>query len=88
MSKVKFNARMDYEYLDNFKVLQKAFKTHGIDKVGEKRSYWLISIDDVLSLYQWRSWSSERACSTPQIDGTDTLWPGARCRITSSSCSG
>ena len=36
MSKVKFNARMDYEYLDNFKVLQKAFKTHGIDKVGRE----------------------------------------------------
>ena len=37
MSRVKFNARMEYEYLDNFKVLQKAFKSHGIDKVSAGR---------------------------------------------------
>jgi RP/EB family microtubule-associated protein len=34
MQRVKFGAKMEYEYLDNFKILQKAFKTHGIDKVG------------------------------------------------------
>lgn len=33
MSRVKYGAKMEYEYLDNFKILQKAFKTHGIDKV-------------------------------------------------------
>lgn len=34
MSRVKTNARMEYEYLDNFKILQKAFAKHKIDKVG------------------------------------------------------
>lgn len=32
MSRVKFNARMEYEYLENFKILQKAFSKHKIDK--------------------------------------------------------
>lgn len=61
MSKVKFNARMDYEYLDNFKVLQKAFKTHGIDKVGREGNQLWIGNDMLLSLYRWRSWSSEQS---------------------------
>jgi RP/EB family microtubule-associated protein len=34
MQRVKYGAKMEYEYLDNFKILQKAFKTHGIDKVS------------------------------------------------------
>ncbi len=33
LHRVKFNAKMEYEYLDNFKVLQKAFTSHRIDKV-------------------------------------------------------
>lgn len=32
MSKVKPNAKLEYEYINNFKVLQTAFKAHGIDK--------------------------------------------------------
>lgn len=32
MSKVKPSAKQEYEYLNNFKVLQAAFKNHGIDK--------------------------------------------------------
>jgi RP/EB family microtubule-associated protein len=36
MTKVKFNARADYEYLENFKILQGAFKKHSIDKVGSR----------------------------------------------------
>jgi RP/EB family microtubule-associated protein len=35
MSRLKFDAKMEYEYLDNMKVLQKAFTKHRIDKVGE-----------------------------------------------------
>jgi hypothetical protein len=34
MSRVKFNARQEYEYLSNFKVLQNAFKSKKIDKVS------------------------------------------------------
>lgn len=33
MSRVKMNAKMEYEYLENFKILQKAFVKHRIDKV-------------------------------------------------------
>lgn len=32
MQRLKVNARMEYEYLENFKVLQKAFAKHRIDK--------------------------------------------------------
>jgi RP/EB family microtubule-associated protein len=34
MQRVKMNAKMEYEYLENFKILQKAFSKHRIDKVG------------------------------------------------------
>jgi hypothetical protein len=34
MTRVKYQARADYEYLDNFKILQACFKKNGIDKVS------------------------------------------------------
>lgn len=33
MSKIKMNANQEYEYINNFKVLQTIFKRHSIDKV-------------------------------------------------------
>ena len=33
MHKVKFNTKQEYEYVNNFKVLQHCFTLHGIDKV-------------------------------------------------------
>lgn len=33
MSRVKFNAKQEYEYLANFKILQNHFKAKKIDKV-------------------------------------------------------
>lgn len=36
MHRVKFDAKMEYEYLDNFKILQKSFKSNGVDKVGQR----------------------------------------------------
>lgn len=35
MTKIKMNANQEYEYINNFKVLQVVFKRHSIDKVGE-----------------------------------------------------
>lgn len=33
MARVKMNARHEYEYLANYKILQNVFKAHKIDKV-------------------------------------------------------
>lgn len=38
VQRVKFNAKHEYEYLDNFKILQKSFKQHKIDKVSPTES--------------------------------------------------
>lgn len=32
MHKVKFNTNQEYEYINNFKVLQHCFTQHGVDK--------------------------------------------------------
>ena len=32
MNRVKMNAKLEYEYLANFKILQNVFKSHKIDK--------------------------------------------------------
>lgn len=34
LRKVKFQAKLEHEYIQNFKVLQAAFKKMGVDKVG------------------------------------------------------
>lgn len=44
MSKVKYDPKMEYEYLDNFKILQKSFKQHGVDKVCTSSSSPSMSI--------------------------------------------
>lgn len=67
MSRVKFNARMEYEYLDNFKILQKAFTRHKIEKVG--CGFWVLGfflvgladgvmLTNVISRYRWTGSSS------------------------------
>jgi len=33
MKNVKWGAKFDYEYMDNYKVLQTAFKNNGVKKV-------------------------------------------------------
>ena len=34
LKKIKFDARHDYEFIENFKILQTSFKKKGVDKVG------------------------------------------------------
>jgi hypothetical protein len=35
MGRVKMNAKHEYEYLANYKILQNVFKAHKIDRVSE-----------------------------------------------------
>lgn len=39
MSRVKMNAKHEYEFIANYKILQTAFKSHKIDKVCENSSH-------------------------------------------------
>lgn len=36
LKKVKFGAKLEHEYIHNFKLLQVAFKKMGVDKVSDK----------------------------------------------------
>jgi hypothetical protein len=36
LKKVKFDARHDYEFIENFKLLQNAFLKKGVDQVGRR----------------------------------------------------
>ena len=82
MTRVKFDARQEYQYLDNFKILQKAFKQHQIDKVrfvlSEKPTHIAygqpIPVDRLVKSVE--RWSSS------------WLTAGAKCRTTSSSYNG
>jgi hypothetical protein len=37
LAKVKMSAKQEYEYVNNYKVLQQTFKAHKIDKVRSPR---------------------------------------------------
>ncbi|GMK54057.1 hypothetical protein CspeluHIS016_0106430 [Cutaneotrichosporon spelunceum] len=53
MSRVKFNARMEYEYLENFKILQKSFAKHKIDKPIPVSKLVKCRMQDNLEFLQW-----------------------------------
>ncbi|WVO14115.1 hypothetical protein L204_101743 [Cryptococcus depauperatus] len=53
MSRVKFNAKMEYEYLDNFKILQKAFTKHKIEKPIPIERLVKCKMQDNLEFLQW-----------------------------------
>jgi len=53
ISRVKFNAKHEYEYLDNFKILQKAFKQHQIDKPIPVDKLVKCKMQDNLEFLQW-----------------------------------
>lgn len=46
MTRVKMNAKHEYEYIANFKVLQNAFKTKKIDKVRRDVTFALPNTSD------------------------------------------
>ncbi|KAI3651469.1 hypothetical protein MP228_003680 [Amoeboaphelidium protococcarum] len=53
MSKLKFNALHEYEYVNNFKVLQKTFLDHKIEKVIPVERLLKCKFQDNLEFLQW-----------------------------------
>lgn len=53
MSRVKMNARLEYEYLVNYKILQNAFKLHKIDKPIPVEKLTKCKMQDNLEFMQW-----------------------------------
>lgn len=53
MSKVKLNANQEYQFVSNFKVLQKAFKDHGVDKPIPVDKLIKCKMQDNLEFIQW-----------------------------------
>lgn len=60
MSRLKLNAKMEYEYLDNFKILQKAFTKHRIPKPIPVERLVKCKMQDNLEFLQWmkKYWDS------------------------------
>ncbi|KAB5590930.1 hypothetical protein CTheo_5624 [Ceratobasidium theobromae] len=60
MNKVKMNAKHEYEFIANFKVLQNAFKAKKIDKPIEIEKLAKCKMQDNLEFLQWlkRFWDS------------------------------
>ena len=62
MARVKMNAKHEYEFIANFKVLQNVFKAKKIDKVRCNNSSLQIKsltqtrLSSTCSPFQWRSW--------------------------------
>ncbi|GAA5981509.1 hypothetical protein JCM10908_004135 [Rhodotorula pacifica] len=53
MNKVKFEAKQEYEYLSNFRILQNSFKVHSIDKPIPVDRLVRCKMQDNLEFLQW-----------------------------------
>ncbi|GAA5924534.1 hypothetical protein JCM1841_004612 [Sporobolomyces salmonicolor] len=53
MGKVKMQAKQEYEYLANFRILQNAFKAHGVDKPIPVDRLVRCKMQDNLEFLQW-----------------------------------
>ncbi|KAK1925122.1 calponin homology domain-containing protein [Papiliotrema laurentii] len=97
MTRVKFDARMEYEYLDNFKILQKAFKNNGIEKPIPVEKLVKCKMQDNLEFLQWmkKFWdtnnrgdgydaagrSGGHVPSAPAASSSRSAGPSARARV-------
>lgn len=53
MSRVKFNANTEYQYLENFKILSNIFRRHGVDRPLPTESLVKCKMQDNLEFLQW-----------------------------------
>ncbi|KAA1139113.1 hypothetical protein PGTUg99_036140 [Puccinia graminis f. sp. tritici] len=53
LARIKMNANQEYEYLNNFKVIQAAFKKHQIDKPVPVTALIKCKMQDNLEFLQW-----------------------------------
>jgi hypothetical protein len=53
LAKVKFNAKHEYEYVANFKILQAAFDKHGIENAIPVTRLIKCKFQDNLEFLQW-----------------------------------
>ncbi|KAH3688501.1 hypothetical protein WICPIJ_000518 [Wickerhamomyces pijperi] len=90
MSRVNFNASKEYEYLNNFKVLQSAFQKHKIQKPIPVDRLTKCKFQDNLEFFQWirKFWLenrdeaeydplSRRKATAPSASGTRRSTPSA-----------
>jgi RP/EB family microtubule-associated protein len=53
MGKIKWDAKFDYQYMDNYKILNAAFKKNGIQKVPDVDKLIKARYQDNLEFCQW-----------------------------------
>ena len=53
MSRVKFNASTEYQYLENFKILSNTFRKHSVDRPLPTESLVKCKMQDNLEFLQW-----------------------------------
>ncbi|KAG2191679.1 hypothetical protein INT46_008552 [Mucor plumbeus] len=53
VSKVKFEAKLEYEYVGNYKILQNIFKKHKVDKIVPVDRLIKCKLQDNLEFMQW-----------------------------------
>jgi RP/EB family microtubule-associated protein len=53
MSRVKFNATTEYQYLENFKILSNTFRKHAVDRPLPTESLVKCKMQDNLEFLQW-----------------------------------
>src|SRR5690349_19581554 len=60
LARVKFNAKMEYEYVSNFKILQASFDRHKVDKSIPVTRLVKCKMQDNLEFTQWlkKYWDS------------------------------
>lgn len=56
LKKVKFQAKLEHEYIHNFKLLQASFKRMNVDKVSVYHVDWILfSPSEIQCLNEWKN---------------------------------